>query len=123
MNDLLFQLFHIFIVYFFTDHLIQSCIHGFRLFHCLNCMIIRYIVDFRNNLFVLGRSHLCTVFPITFIAVIFRRIMACRDNDAGDTSEFPQCERKFRRGSQRLEYIRLNAVSRQTKRRFIRKLR
>ena len=123
MNDLLLQLRHILIVNFLSDYLIKPGFDRVRFLHRLYIMIVRHVIDFRNNLLISWRRYLCAVFPVAFIAVILRRIMACRNHNTGNTVKRTQRERQFRRRPKRFEYVSFDAVGRQTERRFIRKLR
>ena len=110
MNDLFLQLRHVFVINLFTDHNIEARFLRFLLIHGLYGMIICHILDFRNNLFVLGRCNLCAVFPVTFISVILRRIVACRNHDTGNAAQLTQSEGQFRRRPQSVEHISLDPV-------------
>ena len=122
MDDLLFQFFHVSVVDLFSDHLIQSFIHGFLLIHGFHVIVIRHRTDFFDDFAVSGRSHLCTVLPVCLIAVILRRIMACRHYDTGNAAKFSDRKGKFRCGTQRVKHISLDAVCRHAQSRLIRKL-
>ena len=58
---------------------------------------------------MLGRK-LCTVLPVSFIAVIFLGIVACCDVDARNTAEVAQGKGKLGRRAQIVEKINLDAV-------------
>ena len=76
MNDLLLQLLHVRIIDLFADHDIESGLLSLLLVHRLHIMIIRHGVHLADDLFILGRCHLCAVLPVYLVSVIFRRVMA-----------------------------------------------
>ena len=81
MDDLFFQFFHVSVVDLFSDHLIQAFIHGLLLIHGLYIIIVRHRAHFFDDIFIFGCRHLGTVLPVRLIAVVLRRVMACRHND------------------------------------------
>lgn len=58
------------------------------------------------------------MFPIYFIAIVLRRIMARRDHYACNTAKVPNRKGKLRHGMQRFIKIRLDSVLRKHKRRL-----
>ena len=77
MDDLLFKLCHILIIYLFAYHLIKALIHSLCLIHGLHGTEIGDGVNLGDYAGIVGRGNLCTVFPIYLIAVILGRVMAC----------------------------------------------
>ncbi len=49
-------------------------------------MEIGYMLYLVDDLMILGGSYLCTVLPVNLVAVVFRRIVARRYNDTGNTT-------------------------------------
>ena len=123
VDDLLFQFHHISVVNFSADHLIKACFYRFVLIHCLYLMIIRNFLHFFNNFFILRSGHLSAILPICLISIVFRRIMACRDHNTGNTSKIAQGKRKLRRRAQGVKHISLDPISRKAKSRLVRKFR
>ena len=86
-------------------------------------MIVLYALHFLNNLFVVGRSNLCAVLPVHLVSIVLRGIMTGGHYNPGRTFQSAKRKRKLRRGTQRVEYIRLNTICPKTKRRFVREFR
>ena len=86
MDYLLFQLFHVSHIDLFTDKLIQPRCHRVFPRHGLYRMEIRHIVYFSDDLLILRSRYLRAVLPVNLIAVVLRRIMARRHNNAGNTA-------------------------------------
>ena len=63
-----------------------------------------------SNALVMRRCKLGAVLPIYLIAVVFRRVVAGCDVDAGNTAKLPDCKGQLRRGAQRLKLVCLNTV-------------
>ena len=72
-----------------------------------------HLVHLIDNSGIVRSQHLCTVVPISFIAVIFTWIMASRDIDAALATQMTNSEGHFRRRTQIVEQIDLNTVSRE----------
>ena len=61
----------------------------------------------------MGRGELGAVLPVYLIAVVFRRIVAGSDIDAGDAAQFTDRKGKLRRGAQGFKLVGLDPVGRQ----------
>ena len=85
MNDLFLEFLHIPVIHRFTDHMIQSLIHRSLFVHSLYFPKVCDAVHLGYDLKVLWRCNLSAVFPVYLIAVIFRRVVAGRYHDAGNT--------------------------------------
>ena len=123
MNDLLLQLRHISIVDFSADSPIQAGKHSFFLVHGLHTMVIFDGLNLPDNLLVPGSRNLCTILPVHFITVIFRRIVACSDHDTCRTSQHSQSKGQLRCRSQGIKYISPDSIGSQTQACLICKLR
>ena len=66
-----------------------------------------------GNTLIMGRGELCAILPVYLVAVVFRRIVACSDIDAGDAAQLTHCKGKLRRGTQGLKLVGLDPVGRQ----------
>ena len=95
MDDLFFQLYHISIVDFGADYLVKPCCRGGILIHGLHIGIIGNRLHLIDDFLILGRGHLGAVLPVYLIAVIFRRVMACRYHDSGDATQGAQRKGKL----------------------------
>ena len=93
-----------------TYHIKKTCFNRFFLIYSLYVRKIRNSVYFLYYSPVFGRYDLRSVCPVYFISVILGRVMACRNNYAGGTSETSYRIRKFRSRTQFVEYIRLYSV-------------
>ena len=123
MDDLFLQFRNIAVVHFLADHFIEPGFLCFFPVHRLYRIIICHGLYLIHDALVVRRSNLGAVFPVHFVAIVFRRVMAGRNVDAGDRSQPADCIRKFRRRAQRFENVRLDPVCRQAARRFIGKFR
>ena len=123
MDDLLFQFHHIGVVDFGTNYLVQARRHGSLFVHGQNIRIIGHSLYFIDDFLVFGSRNLSAVFPVNLIAIIFRRIMACRYHNTGNAAQCTQSEGKLWCGSEFIKHICLDAVGRQTKCRHIREFR
>ena len=69
------------------------------------------------------RSKLCAVLPVYLVAVVLRRIMACRNVDSRHAAQLADREGQFRRRTQGLELVCFNPIGCQRQRRFLCELR
>ena len=74
-----------------------------------------------DDALVVGRHDLAAVRKIHFIAVVFGRVVARRDDDARRCLQVPDGEGEHGRGAQALEEVRLHAVGGEDARRIVRK--
>ena len=81
----------------------------------------RHVPNAGDDLLIVGRDDLSAVPPIDFVAVIFGRVVARRDDDARGRLEMAHGKRQFGRRAQALEEIGADAVRRQDARRIERK--
>ena len=63
---------------------------------------------------VVWRCDLCTVLPVYFVTIVFRRIMACSHIDSGCTSQVTDCIRQLRSRTKALENVCFDTVRCQT---------
>ena len=123
MDDLALQLFHIGIIHVFADHNIKTCFFCFRFIHSLYIIIICNFLNFSHDTTVMRRCDLSTIFPVYFVTVIFRWVVACCDIDTCNTSQLSYCIRKFRCRTKALKNICLDSVCCQAQCCFLRKFR
>ena len=123
MQHIFLQLFHITVIDRCADIFIQSGFDRLFFWHRLNGRIIRHRFYFIHNSGVMRRCDLCSVLPIYFISIVFRRIVACCHIDSGNAAKFSDGKRKFRRRTKALKYIGFDAVCSQTAGSFIGKFR
>ena len=110
MDDLLLKLLHVGIVDILVDGIVQSLLNGLFLIHGLAVIVIGNRLNLVDYINIPGRGYLGAVLPVSLVSVIFRRIMAGRDHDAGRTSQLPYRIGQYRCGTQRSKYICLYAV-------------
>ena len=72
-----------------------------------------HLVHLIDNSGIVRSQHLCTVVPISLIAVILTWIVASRDIDTALATQMTNSEGYFRRRTQVVEQIDLNTVSRE----------
>ena len=101
------NLVQIYLVYIFTDNLNQIFV-AFEL-DILN----GYLVYFIDNGCVVRSKYLCTVIPISLVAVVFFRVVACSQIDTALATEVADSEGNFRSRTQILEEINLDTVCRE----------
>ena len=101
------NLVQIYLVYIFTDNLNQIFV-AFEL-NVLN----GYLVYFIDNGCVVRSKYLCTVIPISLVAVVFFRVVACSQVDTALATEVADSEGNFRSRTQILEEINLDTVCRE----------
>ena len=118
MKYLFFQFLHICIVHFSANNLIFSLGNGRLFVHGENLVIVCHFLDFIHNTAVMGRRNLGTVFPVHFISIILRRIVAGCNINACRTAQMTKGEGKLRRRPQRLKNISLDSICRQAQSRF-----
>ena len=99
-------------VHFLTNEVIQLLLHSLCLFHPLNLSEVFYSVHLCDNSLISGRNHLCAVCPVYLIAVVFGRVMACRQHNPCRTAQLSHRKGKHGNGAQRGIYIRGNPVCR-----------
>ena len=122
MNNLFLQFCHVCIVHFFADHLEKACFFGFSLVHSLNSIPIGNCLNFSHDSAVMWRCDLCTILPVYFVSIVFRRIMACSYHNTRNTAKLSQCKRKFRCWTQSFKTIGFDAIGIKTQSCFLRKL-
>ena len=76
-------------------------------------LVVIQIFDGIDNGFILRRNNLSTIFPIYFVAIIFRWIVRCRKYNSALAAQIFQGKRQFWSGSQIRKQIHLNAISRE----------
>ena len=72
-----------------------------------------HLVHLIDDTRVVGCQHLCAVFPVSLVAIVLFRVVGGGDVHAGLSSELPDGEGDFGRGTQALEEIDLDAVGRE----------
>ena len=68
------------------------------------------LVHLVDDACIVRGKHLRAVFPVSFVAVIFFRVVACGDIHAALASKMADGERAFRRWTHVIEQINLDAV-------------
>ncbi len=76
-------------------------------------LVNRHLVHLVNNARVVWSQHLCTIVPISLVAVVLTRVVAGGDVHTSLSTQLTDGEGNFRRGTQALEKISLNAVGRE----------
>ena len=96
------------LIHFGTDDFDKVLIaFEFHFFHTAN------LVDVVDSVLIVRRCHLSTVVPISFVSVIFLRIVRCGDDYTTLATKFADSKRHFRSWSAVIEEIYLNAISRE----------
>jgi len=96
MDNLFLKFCHISIVYLFTDHLEETSFFCFCLVHGLNCIPVGDGLNLSHDTAVMWRCDLCTVFPVYFVSVVFRRVVAGSYVDTCHAAQMTYCKGKFR---------------------------
>ena len=84
--DLCFYMSDVFVIDLFADHFIKTCCHGILCAHGLHGGQILNGQNLFGYTLVMRRSELSAVLPVYLVAVVLRRVVACRHIDAGDTA-------------------------------------
>ena len=71
------------------------------------------LVHLVDDALIMRSQHLCSIVPVGLIAIVFARIVRCRHIDTSLTTKLTDGKRDLRRGTQTLEEIDLDAVSRE----------
>ena len=96
MEYLALQLLDIGIVDRLSDHFVQSGFFRILSGHGLQCAVIGDCFYLSHNTGVMRRSDLRAVLPVYFVAIIFRRIVACGNVDSRNAAQLSYCVGKFR---------------------------
>ena len=101
---------NVLIVDFFANDFVFACCQCRGLVRGLNRGQILYGQHLVGNALVMGRGELGAVLPVYLVAVVFRRVMACRDINSCNAPQLTHCKGKLRSGTQGLELICLDSV-------------
>ena len=110
VKDVLLQLGDVIRVDLFTDLHIETLVDRFLLIHGLAGGILGDRLDLSHDAAVMGRRDLRAVFPVHLVSVVFGRIVAGCDVDAGNASQMTDRIGQLRRGAECVKYISLDAV-------------
>ena len=98
---------HVVVVHLTTDNLDEV---GIALeLHILNLHLVHLVDDAR----IVGSKHLSSIFPISLVAVVFLRIVACCYVHASLCAKLTDGKADLGRGSKALEEIDLDAIGRE----------
>ena len=123
MDDLLLEGFHVSVIDFSAEIDKKSLLRRFLLRHGLHLIVAGDRIDIRDDACVMRRCHLSAVLPVYLVAIVFRRIVACRDLYTGLASEIPKRKGFLRNRAKRVGKICLDSVCRKAKCRLFRKFR
>ena len=100
----------VFIINLLSNYLIQTCCCCRSLICSLYCRQIFDCQNFFCNTFIMRRCKLCAIFPVYFVAIVFRRIMACCDIDTCYAAQLTYCKGQFRCWTKGFKLICLDTV-------------
>ena len=93
-------------VYIFAYNLYKLLV-SFK-FYIISSTLV-YLFD---NSLIVWSKYLCTIFPISFVAIVFARIMACCNVNTSLRLQIANSKRTFRSWTKFVKNINLNAISR-----------
>ena len=76
--------------------------------HVVNSTLV-YLFD---NSLIVWSKYLCTIFPISFVAIVFARIVACRNINTSLRLQIANSKRTFRCWTQVVKNISLDTIGR-----------
>ena len=76
-------------------------------------VLIVHLVDFVDDALIVWSKHLCTIIPISLVAIVLTRVVAGSDVHTTLATEVTNSEAHFWRWTKVVEKININAVSRE----------